>query len=374
MLRLPVRTIGLAAVITLVMTGGAAAQGPTITGVSAAWSHGASAMIRGFGFGTKAKAAPVVWDDASGTTPSAKWDGGWPMRSTNPEYNIAYRSPIRGISLPHQRVGRYLAGAHGESNGFDAGYNVMVWKNRTISFPSYSYVSWYQRADDAWVFGNDNYKIYDWSMGAAPYDLPNNWYAEYNPAPTSRTSFCTWHLNDDLVPGSLSDSSTWWGGRCTNPMGGTWAKIEMLIKWSQGLDGFVRIYDNGVNVLDYTGPTDRMSGTSRAEAIGGYSGESNPNNWRYFSDIYLDHTLAHVVIGNAPTYSESTVREVQIPTLWSDSLITVSVNLGALSEGQPAFLYVVDANGVVNEAGQPITLTPSNAPRPTPPSSLRIVR
>src|SRR5206468_6506821 len=121
--------------------------------------------------------------------------------------NIAYRGPIRGIAPPHQRVGRYLAGAHAESGGFDAGYNVMVWKNRTVSFPSYTYASWYQRSDDAWTFGgDDNYKVYDWCLGGNPYDLPNNWYAEYNPRPTSRTSGCAWHINDDAA--SLVNSSS----------------------------------------------------------------------------------------------------------------------------------------------------------------------
>src|SRR5207248_10898297 len=56
------------------------------------------------------------------------------------------------------------------------------------------------------------------------------------------------------------------------------------------------------------------------------------------------------------TYAASTIREVQIPTAWSGSSISLTVNLGKFQTGQTAYLYVVDSNGQANSAGVPITV------------------
>jgi hypothetical protein len=360
----------------LATTATAAVAQPSVTAASGQWNHQARVTIQGSSFGSKSAAAPVVWDDASGTNISAKWSGGWPNRSSNSTYNINYRTPIRGINPPHSRVGRYLAGAHAENGGYDAGYNVLIWKTRQNAVP-YTYMSWYQRADDAWTFaGDNNHKTWDVSASSDPYNLSANWYMEYNPTPSSRTSGCAWHINDN--GSSLSNPSNWWGSACTNPMS-AWSKAEILIKWSSGSDGFIRIFDNGRQVLNYSGPTDSMPGAVRTEAIGGYSRNSGyANNWRYFTDLYVDYTLSHVVLGNASTYSACTIREAQVPTAWSGSSITLNVNLGQFSSGQTAYVYVMDANGNVNANGLAITVGGGSPPPPPPtapaaPTNVRIV-
>ena len=81
-----------------------------------------------------------------------------------------------------------------------------------------------------------------------------------------------------------------------------------------------------------------------------------PNNWRYFADVYLDYSRARVVLGNAPTLSASTIREVQVPTSWSGSSISISANLGRFTAGQTAYVFVVDANGTPNGQGFPVTM------------------
>ena len=88
-----------------------------------------------------------------------KWDGAWPNCNGNGGENLAYRTPSevgRVIPLPHNRISRYISGAHyGPVPGPECGYNVILWKTREMtSFPSYSYWSYYQRADDNWTFGN----------------------------------------------------------------------------------------------------------------------------------------------------------------------------------------------------------------------------
>jgi len=76
----------------------------------------------------------------------------------------------------------------------------------------------------------------------------------------------------------------------------------------------------------------------------------------WMDDIYIDNTFARVIIGNASTYDASTHREVQIPTAWSSSSISVTVNVGSFSANERAYVYVVAADGSVNNQGYPITI------------------
>ncbi len=351
---------------------------PSVTSTSGTWSHKATVTLTGSGFGAKGAAAPVVWDDASGTDVAAKWNGAWPNCSGNGTHNLAYRTPAqvgRNVPLPHSRITRYIAGAHySPTPGAHCGYSVILWKTRTTtSFPSYSYISWYQRVDDSWRFGgDDNFKTFAYSEGSGPYNLPNNWYAEYNPRPTSRTSGAAYHLNDDATRTATQslqspdqNGHSWWWNGAINPMSGAWTKVEMELKYTNLTDGYIKLWENGVLKIDYRGPTDRLRGSSRTEGIGGYA-RNYPytTNWRYFADVYLDYSRARVVLGNAPTFAASTLREVQVPTSWSATSIAVTANLGALATGTTAYLYVVDPNGQVS-AGRPVTIGSGTGPGDT---------
>jgi hypothetical protein len=349
-------------VCLLVVCASAQAQ-PIVYTTSGVFSHKSIVTASGSGFGSKSTVPPVVWDDASGTNILDKWDGAWP--DTNPAANLSYRLPQRGISLPHARDTRYIAGAHRDNDGPEAGYNVILFKTRTISsFPAYTYASWYQRADDAWVFGEDNnFKTFAVSTGNSPYESPTDyWYLAYNtPWPDSRTSAASYIFGTkDPAHGSnirLPDANghnQWWD-EAANPMSGVWTKVEMEIKYTPQNDGYIKLWENGDLRVDYSGPTDHMPGTVRTEGIGGYARMyGQPNNWRYFADVYLDYSRARIILGNAPTYSASTIHEVQVPTSWSDSSVSFVVNLGKLADDAIAYLYVVDANGEVNEMGMPV--------------------
>ena len=352
---------------------------PTISGASGTWTHKGSVTVSGLGFGTKPTAAPLVWDDASGTDIRNNWNGAWPDCAGNATYNLNYKTPLqvgRGVELPHSRITKYIAGAHNPGTGFNCGYNVMFFKNRTITLPSYSYLTWYERTDGGWRFGDDdNFKTFAYASGTTPYEPDANWYIEYNPRPTSTTSGATWHIND--VSGSMQtpdqNGNSWWWGAAINPMSGTWQKIELEIKHTNLTDGYIRQWENGVLKINYAGATDKMAGTMRTFGIGGYARMYGfTSNWRYFADVYFDSTRARVILGNAATLAASTIREVQIPTAWSNTSITLAANLGKFPDGQTVYLYVVDANGNANAAGFPVVLSAS-APDTTPPSISNVV-
>jgi hypothetical protein len=321
--------------------------------------HGDTVTISGSGFGVKSPALPAVLDGASGTNILDKWDGFWPSQNTM--YNLAYRDLPPCISPPHSRANnRVISGAHYSSGGADAGFNVMFWKNRTITpYPSYTYASWYQRMDDNWQFGqgspaDDNLKAWDFSEGNEPYNLVANWYLEYNPRPTSAVSGAGWNITDDGTALQFSGSS--FGGSAVNPMSGGWTKIEVEIKYTNQSNGYIKLWENGEQKINYAGRTDNYPGTARSEAIGGFARSRSTNNWRYFTDVYLDYTPARVVLADNPTLSSATVVENQIPTAWSDTSITFVVNLGKFTQGQTAYLFVIDASGLPNGPGQVVTV------------------
>jgi hypothetical protein len=336
---------------------------PSIASASGPIVHKGSVTISGAGFGAKAQAAPVVWDDASGSDIRQKWSGAWP--NVNAATNTTYRIPQRGITLPHGRASRYIAGAHYPGTDAAAGYNVMFWKNRTIaSYPAYTYASWYQRMDSGWVFGgsgsDNNLKAFAVSVCCSPYEMPNNWYISYNEGPRNRTQTSNWIIGDDFLPqgANIQDpdlnnhSATYWQSY-VNPMAGAWSKIEVEIKYSKGTDGYIKMWENGALRIDHRGHNDRLPGNQRTEGIGGYARERAPANWRYFSDVYLDYTRARVVLANSATLASATIIEPQIPATWTDGAITFAANLGKLSGS--AWLHVINADGRAS-TGFPVIL------------------
>ncbi len=360
----------------------------SITGTSGGTAHGETFTVTGMGFGTKSTAAPVAWDNCSGAPnlPSAilaLWTGAWPNAGTL-AYQMQYRvAPYRSILPPHNRVGQFMAGAHGDNVDYFDGWDVMVWKHRTISFPAYTYLSWYYRCDDNWVFGikssgadpaDDNHKIQDYSAGTGPYTA-GDWHLEYNPRPTSRTATPGYHVNDNDTNFDNDGSSTSfpnssaWGANAVNPMSGVWTKIEAYYKlsnlpYTDANTGFLRVYENGHPVLHVDNTrTDVLSGTDRVDAVGGFSRDSgNGNNYRYFADLYLDYTFQHVSFGNASQISNCTVLEVQPVVAWSGTSITVTVNRGVFSDNAPFYIYVYDQTGTPNTAGFPAGGLPPAAP------------
>jgi hypothetical protein len=351
---------------------------PSVSGASGTFSHKGAVTISGSGFGTKSTAAPVVWDDASGSSITAKWNMVWP--NNNPTYNTNYRSPMRNIPLPHNNITRYIAGAHGEDKGANAGSFVALWKTRTISsFPAYTYASWYQRCDDAWTFYDDNnFKVFDYSTGTGGQEMPTNWYIEYNARPTSRTSSASWHILDDALSTSEQSldgpTSNWWEGGAVNCMSGQWTKIELEIKYTNASDGYIKLWENGKQKISYSGHTDLYPGKTRAESIGSYArAKPFPTNWRYFADVYLDYTPARVVLADNANLTNATVIETQIPTAWSGSSITLSVNAGKFTKGQTAYLFVVDSTGAHNASGYPVTVGGgATSTAPNPPTEVRV--
>lgn len=369
---------------------------PSVTGVQGTISHKSSVVVQGAGFGSKATAAPYIWDDCSGTDPLAKWDFAYP-NSNNAPFRMTYRQPsevtmangVTGlVPLPHNRISKYFSGAHYNSGTLDAhsAYNVCAGKNNQEG-KIYSYICYYMRVSPVWhASSNDhNFKEYDYAAGNGYMGNGANLYHNYTyiTDPTMQlggnygegmgavisrvnTAFMT------LYPYSV------WTHKATASPTQKWVKVERVLKHNSA-DGFHFVYhDNAIQWEVYVDDDNVSSPTARAEtAIGGYSNEDGnteifKNNWRFYADIYYDHSLARAMLTDNQDYTKATIVEPQLPSAWAASAITMDINLGKLPNSGTAYLFVFDSNNVRNTAGFPVTLGGSStAPPPdqTPPAS-----
>jgi hypothetical protein len=346
---------------------------PVIQGTSGTFNHESTVTITGSGFGTKPQAAPLIWDDASkGNVPADNaWTDAWPNTTDSSTAYTRYTTPIRGTPLPHGHVNRYIAGAHG-TGGWTLSVTLHKAYNIT-SFPQPVFISYYYRVDDNWNFcsGDNNFKLGSHAVGVGPYSDPYWYYEHRNPDFTANS---TPGIYTPYIPSSSGRTHTFFNGTATNPKG-RWVKIEYEALYSPQSNGYVKIWDDGRLGTQYNGVTDPSSATgTRTEAIGGYARCSGyTSNWRYFADVYLDTSRARVVLANAANYNQASIREVQIPSSWSNNSINVSVNLGKFSSGQTAYLFVVDSNGTVSASGLPITIGSGSGSAQLPaPSNLTV--
>jgi hypothetical protein len=76
----------------------------------------------------------------------------------------------------------------------------------------------------------------------------------------------------------------------------------------------------------------------------------------YFDDIYLQFgTQARVELGDRSRYQDCSRLEIQEPTSWSSSSISIRLNRGAFPAGSTAYLFVVREDGTAS-AGSAVAL------------------
>jgi hypothetical protein len=106
-----------------------------------------------------------------------------------------------------------------------------------------------------------------------------------------------------------------------------------------------KVYDAD-RMMYSTGQTDRWQYAQfhnyQGNGLGG-----NSTVWN--DDYYISDSQARVEIGNASTWSSCTQREIQVPTSWGDSSITIDVQEGGFSSLTGKYLYVVDSSGDVSD-------------------------
>lgn len=87
-----------------------------------------------------------------------------------------------------------------------------------------------------------------------------------------------------------------------------------------------------------------------------------------FGELYVDNTLARVIIGDASTWAKVRHWEIQPATAWADGEITITLNQGSFVSSASAWLYIVNSDGLYNSQGYPLIIGSSVAPVPPSPN------
>ena len=350
---------------------------PTVTTTTGNWADGQTVTIIGTNFGTKTVPAPLVWDDATGSNILTNWRQVLPNAiSEAPSENTNYRTaPFNGISGPHARAPKFIGGLH-KRTGFYTGDNVVLEKQFTPG-SGWLYVYFWTMRDPTFKFcgspgvsgcsviPDDNWKDGWYDQTAETY-TGSGWHIEADPKATScsSTGNWQWHIYDNADVcnaecNTVSGDDSTYGGTRGTPC--DWRLVEWRYKLvpSATADAF-QVFENGVRQMNVTGYTDAtFTGSSRYISIGGFSRAVSDTNWRYFADVYVDTTPARVLLCRNPTISATDhgVCYPQIPTAWSDTSITVTVNQAEFQGGTTAYLYVYNGSELVSTTGTPIVLS-----------------
>lgn len=174
------------------------------------------------------------------------------------------------------------------------------------------------------------------------------------------------------------------------PNGTVWVRHLAYVRGctNNDNDGFYKFYhgaDGDVPMTEsvYSDTDPFGSGVSAIDylAFGGFyracdsqiPGCSDITMYSYYDDVYMDWSLARVMLSNNQDYRLATIVEPQIPSVWSDGSIVVALNLGKLADSSTAWLFVFDANNNRNEIGYPVTISGgSDITPPAQPTGLTV--
>lgn len=219
---------------------------------------------------------------------------------------------------------------------------------------------------------------FDWGIGTYTSDsrfLSNiKFFRLWNPGAVSENFVSAWNFALDeealnLVEYVEGSPSYYTGLPKTAITADTWHCLSFQWRDSSATgeaDASFKAWLDGAIVEDRSGFIGRSTeNLKRPFIIGLYNswepntdlGETNraPNHF-YLSDAYAAPTLSRVEIGNNAVYGNCTHREVQVPTAWSDTSITVTPQFGSFAEDSSVYMFVVDADGNVSSGYGPIVI------------------
>ncbi len=296
--------------------------------------HGDTLTISGNDFGIKVTFQPVLWDTVDNISSYSSLSDGdvipiggenpWP----SPYGNSSGRDLVKyNISDSQRNVGTAQYKATNEVGAYLDG---LIWVAT-----DYSYVSWWFKTEDDISVGDHASKFLRMSNSIDEQNRTFSWSHILNHI-YSNPNYCT--INWDTFYPSIN----------------TWYFMEA---WFDSDAQTYTLRTNGQTLT--SGDWSSCSSFSFNELwkIGFDGGGNNPPSitW-WMDDIYVDKTFARVLIGNESSYASSTIFEMQIPLDWSSSVVTVDINQGAFDFEDVVYLYIVNADGNMNENGYPVTI------------------
>lgn len=326
-----------------------------ITSTSGTWSHGEPVTITGSGFGTKSPAAPFHYDDFAGGTVGNDLTGYSFLSTGSAPVNPQYEGTIvRGV---HARAAKcsFLGDQTGCSfitGGFSVGSGQPL------------YVACYLRHDFVSPYP-PNYKILRVAPDGAPAGHANTYWNTYDTTGNQEVV-----ESQDVSTGVFADRSALYTPRRIGDFTNTWKLVELYFVRSTAAvaDGTTQMWHDGTAIVSRVGDIihGEVGDNAWAEVRFGHNLEhgSYGDALVYFSQVYVDTTPARALLGNAATFAASTHRELLVPSAWSATAITATVDQGTFAADETAYLYVVDSTGAVNGTGFAVTIGAASATAP----------
>ena len=345
---------------TAVLAGNVASANPAPASVMGDFRDGGEVVVEGLGFGEKAQAAPILFD-----TQDEVW--------TNGVMTTPYAGLVSGAIVPTGEGYPWTSGNSGAVQlRTTEGYSRYVgtfstnksgaWLQSPRGFPHPDtgevktvYLRWWWKAT---FDPGDNSFSPDGSGTSAKF--VRVWDTVGSQAENLQLSWTQMHLT---VAGPLPPTWGKWGGKLNQ-----WNLMELYLNINKDTGAItIKTWVNGA-VVHNVGPTHDYSNVKGIQPrLWGLNG-SGLRDWSgqlvEFSDYYADSTLARVEIGDAAKWSDVNIREPQIPLEWTSSRIRLQLYPGLLDGFDGQYLYVVIADGSVNQEGIPIGVAVPETPDP----------
>ncbi len=343
--------------------GGIAFGAPSVSSTSGSVTNGQSVTISGSNFGTKSPAAPAFYDNGllytglsngsviptpeSGGTNPYGWDG-FSGGSANPVYYKT--SNPRGVWAAHYSnqwsPNGYLQSAMGDGGVAIAG----------ASASKQLYVTWWMYlSGDPTIGGTNSANKYCRLMsGVGAWGSAGQGTIIWEP----NESFFSYGFTCGYLPGENYASPT-----AKYP---AWNRMEM---WIDSTGSNAPNYSCGVNGAQsstYTSTPSQGWVINTLSSLGADWDNSSGEPVMDWGEIYADNTYSRVEACSGSTWASRGHCEIQIPSAWSASSVTATVNQGSFSNGATAYLYVLDSTNTANSSGYPITFGSGSTPPPAP--------
>lgn len=324
---------------------------PTVSSVTGTISDGSSVTIAGTGFGTKSQASPLLWDDfETGTTNTllnasprvGNWHPNNPAGSCPGTGSCYVTSASHSGAKSSQTIEATPTGAQYQFQVDSLPDNTYYYQSFWFRYNQPSNVGGV-KFQQAWSDPNNQFPIIKTSIAGASWCTNSIWPNIDGSAPTAED----YPKNSPFV-----DS----GGTCTIPQN-TWHHFEGVFKESTvgGSDGRVSYIINGYDYSpNYVSTANTRNQTSHwvlFEFFDGIVNQASSGATIWVDDAYLDNTWQRVMVCDSSTYSGCTDSEVQVPTAWNNTSITVTLQKGGLTSLTNKYLYVFDSTNTPNTNG-----------------------
>jgi len=330
---------------------------PSIDSATGNFSNGQVITISGSNFGIKTSARPVVWDNFESGTLSTNISGKNPI--IGPPWTSFSAPTVVSPTYSNDilRKGSKRSALHNFENNDN--YNISLRLPFAQNQYYFSFWYYYDLTSNTWAGNTKPWYMYGSGRATIPEPLVTVGYGD----PSIGDGSVRIGASDNNGQSVDTNISAYGSPRLEN-IEGKWIRYEVWLVQStpDTENGKFYMWTHVSGDSIYLSLSDSQFCSRKSQdywnelRVGGaYNRNTAGHNSRiYIDDMYLDNTPARVEIGDSSRWNNCKHREIQIPTNWANSNISIILNQGSFEDGSTAYIYVVDLNNNVNFNGYPI--------------------